>query len=599
MIIQQYYTMFIENLKNFINIYGRGQKLKLVGFSIMSFFAGLLEFLGVALIYPFILLIIQPDNGVITKYIHIENSLTSGLLLGLCVLLIFIFKNTFIILNQYLQAGFVINWKNTINKRFMKYFLYAPYRITMQSSADDKFYILNVLCSQAVENFVMRILNLTTNIVILFMILLLLLIKFTIPAIITIVFVAVAMYVQNKFFKSRTSKISMLLAAQSKELQTSVLENINNIKEIKILSSEDIFFNKYNELLNSSKKTMLLNSFYSGIPPYFIEILVVVSLILMAFILSSQMQNQNSEIIASFAIIVAAIFRIAPALNRIQSNIIGINTTREFVRKLNIEADKYNFQDYEIVKPDVHLNFEKELCLKNVKFSYNSSKPAIQNITLSINKGDFVGIIGLSGAGKSTLADVITGLLPIDSGHIYVDDTELSVKNFPQFRKLIGYVPQQINVLNCTIRENVAWGCKNIDDNRVIKVLKEAQIYDVINEYPDGIYSNMIIDSTGLSQGQKQRLAIARALYREPEIIILDEATSALDVQVEHDITEMLTKISKQKTIIAIAHRLSTLKSCNKLVYMKEGKVIDIGTFEELSGKYSDFAQLVNLSKID
>ena len=236
--------------------------------------------------------------------------------------------------------------------------------------------------------------------------------------------------------------------------------------------------------------------------------------------------------------------------------------------------------------------------MKNICFSYNCTKQVLKNISFTINKGDFIGIIGLSGAGKSTLADIITGLLPADSGEIIVDETQLTQQNFQKFRRMLGYVPQQINILDKSIKENVAWGCKNVDDNGVIKALKAAQIYDVIEEYPQGINSNVIIGSNGLSQGQKQRLSIARALYRDPEIIILDEATSALDVQVEHEITEMLKQISTSKTIIAIAHRLSTLKACNKLIYMKDGAIVDIGTFEELSSHYKEFEQLVKLSTI-
>ena len=223
----------------------------------------------------------------------------------------------------------------------------------------------------------------------------------------------------------------------------------------------------------------------------------------------------------------------------------------------------------------------------------------IKNISLEIKKGDFIGIIGISGSGKSTLADIITGLLPVDSGKIFVDNTELTEKNFKDFRKLVGYIPQQISVLDKSIKENVAFGCNEIDDKRVIQALKAARLYDVIMENPDGIDSQMIIGSNGLSYGQKQRLAIARALYRDPEIIILDEATSSLDVQVEKEITEMLTKIGTTKTIIAIAHRLSTLKACNKLVYMKDGKIVDIGGFEELAQKYEEFDNLVKLSNIN
>ena len=225
----------------------------------------------------------------------------------------------------------------------------------------------------------------------------------------------------------------------------------------------------------------------------------------------------------------------------------------------------------------------------------------MQNLSLEINKGDFIGIIGLSGAGKSTFADVLTGLLPATSGEILIDGTKLTEYNFARFRKIIGYVPQEINVLEKSFRENVAWGVpsEEIDDNLVIQVLIDAQLNEFMKEYKEGIYAVPFIDSKGISQGQKQRLAIARALYRKPEILIFDEATSSLDVQVEHEITDMLNKLKKNKTIIAIAHRLSTLKSCNKLVYLKDGKIVDIGTFEELSERHSDFENLVKLSSIN
>jgi ATP-binding cassette subfamily C protein len=374
---------------------------------------------------------------------------------------------------------------------------------------------------------------------------------------------------------------------------------LNNIKEIKILSSEKLFYDNFVQQSRELKKIQILQGFYASIPPYIIEILVVISLLLMACILSIQNMNSNSALIASFAIVVASLFRIAPALNRIQSAIIAINTSRTFVKQFNSEHEKFLYNYPQIFENQSKMDFKYKITFENVNFNYIDGKDVIKNISFDINKGDFVGIIGLSGAGKSTIADILTGLLPIDSGRILVDGQELNEKTFPQFRRLIGYVPQQINVLDKPFRENVAFGCENINDEAVIKALKVAQIYDVIMEYPEGINSNVLVGSTGLSQGQKQRLAIARALYRDPEILILDEATSALDVQVENEITEMLKEIGKSKTIISIAHRLSTLKACNKLIYLKDGKIVDIGTFDELCSKYPDFDRLVKLSKIN
>lgn len=593
--------MFLENYKKFIIYYGKGRYLKLLGFSGLFLCAGILELTGVALIYPFTILIMNPNS--IGKYLpnlRLGNPILTGLLIGLCVLLIFIGKNLFMILVQHIQNKFICNWKKDIAEKFMEYYLYAPYKAILNSSQSDKIYDIETLCSVAVDGFVMRGLNLVTNIIITAMIIGLLFIKFPIPALGTVIFVTVTMYLQNKYFKKRSNTLASTMEKINKKHNDTILENISNIKELKILSAEDTFFEKYQIVEKSYRKTQELQSFYNAIPPYLVEMLVVLALLILACIISIQSPNDNSKLMASFAIIVASIFRIAPALNRIQSSIININASRNFVKRINEKYEKYDFEHFkkENLQSEGILGFHDKIELKNICFSYNSNKQVLKNISITINKGDFVGIIGLSGAGKSTLADILTGLLPADSGEIIVDNTELSQKNFQKFRRMLGYVPQQINILDKSIKENVAWGCKEINDSKVVNALKSAQLYNVIEEYPQGIESNIIVGSNGLSQGQKQRLAIARALYRDPQIIILDEATSALDVQIEHEITEMLKEISSTKTIIAIAHRLSTLKACNKLIYMKNGTIVDVGTFAGLSEKYEEFENLIKLSSI-
>ena len=172
---------------------------------------------------------------------------------------------------------------------------------------------------------------------------------------------------------------------------------------------------------------------------------------------------------------------------------------------------------------------------------------------------------------------------------------KITEKNINAFRNLTGYVPQEVNLLENSFKNNVAWGQdeKNIDDERVIESLKLAQLYDFVQE--NGGINSVI---RGLSQGQKQRLMIARGLYKNPEILIFDEATSSLDVETEHEITKMLTSLKGNKTLIAIAHRLSTLKECDKLIYLKDGVIVDVGTFEELENRHEDFKNLIKLSQI-
>ena len=595
--------MYLENLNKFIKYYGKNKKKGLCLYSLLSLISGCLELLGVALVYPFIILII--DSSSINKIpifhsISIPQNSYIPILLGITVFFAFILKNFMMICIQYIQSKFVSEWRMEIVNMFMNYFLYAPYKDTMKYSAAEKLYLLEGVVGAVVGDFVIRSLNLLTNSIILFMIITFLLITFPIPAIVSFIVVCVSLVLQNKFFKNNTLRIAEKITPKTRRYKALLVQNIQNIKELKILSAENFFNIGFVKEASELNNLQILQGFYSSVPPYIIETLIIFGLLVMAIVLSFQKSTDGLGLIASFGLVAAALFRIAPALNRIQTSIININISRNFVKVINSKYEDFGLKDFkpQYCHPTERMPFKTSIKLENVCFSYNNKKEVLKNISLEINKGDFIGIIGLSGAGKSTLADVITGLLPISKGQILVDGEPLNSENFPKFRQIIGYVPQQINMTEQSFKENVAWGYEQIDEERVKNILKLAQLYDIIKDYPQGI-NTVAQGSNGLSQGQKQRLAIARALYRNPDLIILDEATSALDVQVEHEITEMLTDISENTTIIAIAHRLSTLKACNKLIYIKDGCLVDIGTFAELSKKYPDFSLLVKLSSID
>lgn len=600
--------MRIENFTKFIKYYGEGYKLKLCGFFILSLFAGAFEFVGIALIYPFILLIIKPESIIYTKYYSafanftgVDDMLFNAFILGLFVVLMFVAKNLFMIFSLFLQTKFINNWKLAISKKIMYYYMFSPYKNTLETSPAEKMYNINFLVSQTLDGFVFRIINLITNSVIILMILSLLFIKFPFAAAVTVAFVVSSMLLQNKLFKLKMQQVSQKFLKISVINNEKVMESINNLKEIKILSAENNFYNEFVQSQKELNKVLLENGFYNGIPPYIIETLVVISLLILAGIISLQGIENTSWMIASYAVVVATIFRIAPALNRIQSSINAINASRDFVKTMITEYEKNKFDVIEEIS-DVKVEFHDSIRLENISFAYKKD-PVIKDLSLTIKKGEFVGIIGLSGAGKSTLADIIMGLLPVDNeqgGKIFVDEISFNQQNFSALRKLISYVPQQINILDGSFKRNVAWGkeYENIDDERVIVALKKAQLWDFVEKFDEGINAKVIVGSAGLSQGQKQRLAIARAFYRNSDILIFDEATSSLDVETEHEITKMLKSLKGEKTIIAIAHRLSTLKSCDRLIYLKKGQIVDTGTFGELSKKHPDFEKLIKLSNL-
>jgi len=502
------------------------------------------------------------------------------------------------IFTLYLQNKFTNNWKLAIGKQFMHYYLFSPYKNSLETSPSEKLYNLTFLIDQSIEGFIFRIINLVTNLSIVIMILTLLFMKFLFAALVTSAFIIFAMVFQSRIFKKKVAEIAQKRLKVATANNEKMQENIHNIKEIKILSAENYFYEEYAISQQKVSKITCDNNFYMLMPQYVIEIFVVLALLLLGGIVSLQNIYHASWMIASYAVIAAAIFRIAPALNRIQMSITSINTSRDFTKTMILECNKINF-DFVEEKVDFKLDFKKSIQLKDVCFSYKKAQ-VIKNLNLEIKQGEFIGIIGLSGAGKSTLADIIMGLLPIDGGEIFVDAVQLNQKNFSALRKLTGYVPQQIKILDGSFKRNVGYGMAEdkIDDGKVITALKKAQLYGFISEFEDGINAKVITGSDGLSQGQKQRLAIARVLYRNPEILILDEATSSLDLEIEYEITQMLNALKGEKTIIAIAHRLSTLKNCDRLIYLKNGQIIDTGTFAQLSAKHPDFEKLIKLSQL-
>ena len=593
----------LKDLFKFIQYYGKRRKLKIFGFFLVSLISGLFEFIGIGLIYPFLMLIINPQEVIeyksivtVINYFHINHILTITALIGFLIVLMFLFKNLLMILCIYLQNKFVINWKTDLNKMLMKFYLKAPYFNVFRTTNSEKIYNLTILTAQTLETFVIKSFVFFTNSIITAIILSLLFIKFPYVASFSVIFVAISMFMLNKFFKQKTEILAPQMLSYSLKNNNQVIENIKNLKEIRIFSAEDYFLNKFGKIQKENNDVIFRNTFFASIPPYLVEIIMVVALIIFAGLITLKNYGETSKIIASYGLILGVIFRIAPSLNRIQVALNHMNSSKEFIKKMNNEYEQNHFDIVaNVTTPDKQIKFNDKISLKDVSFEYQENTPVLKNVSFEIKKGEFVGIVGLSGAGKTTLADILMGLLPIKSGEIFVDDVKITEENFSTLKNLTGYVPQEISLLEDNFKNNVAWGQdeNNINEEFVIESLKQAQLIDVVEK--SGGINSMI---RGLSQGQKQRLMIARGLYRNSDVLIFDEATSSLDVETEHEITQMLTSLKGNKTIIVIAHRLCTLKECDKLIYINDGAIVDIGTFEELEKSHDDFKNLIKLSQI-
>mgnify|MGYP003290024348 CR=1 FL=1 len=565
-------------------VHFREEKKAFIKFGCLSIIAGCLELFGVALTYPFTLKILSKNNTITGNY--------DIFFIGISIVLLFLLKNIFMIYYVHLQALYTNKFEAKIKIKLIEFFLNSTYQVTSKIPLALRNKIFSFLIPTVINEFIFRLLNICVNIFVFLLISLCLLIKFPIATFCAIfsaiILITAQTYIYKPFVKNISEKLNLL---SLKEYQN-YNEILIDLKSIKVSNNEKCFYNKIKTIIADYHKNYSQISFFKIVPPYITEPFIILVLFVLLAIISYQNINSTDKLISSFALIATAIFRLAPTISRLQVNINGINSTLPVITEFLSIYDTYKVADTIPITNKKFQEFNQSIELKNVSFAYDET-PILNNINLKINKGEYIGIAGLSGAGKTTLADIIAGLYIPNKGEILIDDKPL--KNSLK----IGYIPQEFMLITGTIRENIAFGNNEIDDDRVIQALKQAQLYDFINKTcPKGIYEAPFTDSDGLSQGQKQRLAIARALYTNPDILIMDEATSSLDLKTEDKICEILENLKGDKTIIVIAHRLSTLKPADRIIFIKNGEITGNANFEELIKINPDFQELAMLSEL-
>ncbi|MBR6127450.1 ABC transporter ATP-binding protein [bacterium] len=492
---------------------------------------------------------------------------------------------------NYIQINFTNQLEIAIKKKVMNFFLISDFQTTSKFSFSQKGKIFGFLIPNTMNNFILRLLNLNVNLLIFIFISAFIAIKFPTATILSVICATVLIKLQNYFYKPLLSNVSKKVSESSLINNTAFNEALLNIKSVKVSNNEIFFYNNFVKSLilhyNNCKKMNFLNA----IPPYIIEPFAIILLFVLLLVISYQNYASPEKLVASFALVAAAIFRITPAISRIQVNYNGVISALPMVEEFIRFYDENNIKDLPEADRKTFVNYNDSIELKNLNFEYETGKTVLKNINLKISKGEFIGIVGLSGVGKTTLVDIIAGLYKPKSGEILTDG-KVSAQPLK-----IGYIPQEFALLSGNIRENVAFGEKDIDDKKVIDSLKKAQLYDfIINNHAEGIYARPFSDSLGFSHGQKQRLAIARALYSNPDILILDEATSSLDLKNEDEICHVLNELKGDKTIIVIAHRLSTIKNADRILYMENGTVVSSGSYNELLERSEGFKTLVKLA---
>jgi ABC-type multidrug transport system fused ATPase/permease subunit len=310
--------------------------------------------------------------------------------------------------------------------------------------------------------------------------------------------------------------------------------------------------------------------------------------------------NDASRAVATLAIFLAAGTRIGPAVLRVQQGAIQIRGNLAVsASSLRLIEDLANYEpvlENVALTKELTATFDPTIRITGCSFKYpGATINAIEDLTLTIEKGEFIVLVGTSGSGKSTLVDLILGILDPQKGQVSISSQspQIAISKWPGS---IGYVPQNVMLLNGSIKDNLLMGLKHNEttENQIWKALEIAQLAEFIRSLPDGLESQVGDRGAKLSGGQKQRLGIARAILLEPKLLVLDEATSALDGTTEASISESIASFNKDLTVIVVAHRLSSVKNARKVVFLKEGKIIEVGSFEEIREKVPEFDLQMN-----
>lgn len=358
-------------------------------------------------------------------------------------------------------------------------------------------------------------------------------------------------------------------------------QGLGATKDVKLLGREQEFIKQFDIHNNKMGHYSELQYTVSQLPRLFIELLAIVGLALIV-ISMVLLKKDISAILPTLALFAAAAFRLMPSVNRILGSIQVVQFGVSSIEA--VCAEIRTLKMIEIETPQNKLHFHKKIEIRELSFSYSSAlSKTIDNISLSIEKGESIGIIGESGAGKSTFVDNFLGLLKNDNGGIYIDGMNI-YEDIKGWQRLIGYVPQNIYLTDDSIRRNIAFGLpdEDINDNMVMDAIRAAKLESLLGELEAG--QDTIVGERGvrLSGGQRQRIGIARALYHKPQILVLDESTSSLDHDTEKSIMEEINAMHGEKTILIVAHRLTTVNKCDKIIRLEKGKLVQQGTVKEV-----------------
>ena len=575
----------IRIINKFKLILSKHQILRIVELFVLMIIGGFLETISVSLLLPFMNLVINAEDAMDKWYAVLicdifNITTTRGLLIFTAVSLavMYILKNVYLLLEYNIQYGFVYRNMFEMQRKLLAAFLSRPYEFFLSISSGEIIRIINADTAGAFS-ILTTLLNLFTELITL---VLLTGTIFIINPEITVAMAGILILLMAFIYIVIRPNLRRAALNQQKAgagMNKWLLQSIHGIKELKVMNKESYFQKNYDEFGYLYVKSVKMSQIMNTAPRFIIEgISMGIVFISIGILILNGVKFEY--LVPMLTGIAMAAVRLLPAANRISN---GLSTVTygepmldkviENLRGLENTGEELNIKSISSNTKNSFESIKTNIVFHNISFHYrNDSRNILHKSCININKGMSVGIVGPSGGGKTTTVDILLGLLLPQNGEVLVDGRNIQ-EDLSGWLRQVSYIPQSIFMLDDTIRENVAFGDENVQEEDIWRALEEAALKDYVKSLPNGIDTEIGERGMRLSGGQRQRLGIARALYRQPSVLIFDEATSALDNETEEEIMNSINRLHGIKTMIIIAHRLSTIEGCDAVYRVENGRI--------------------------
>ena len=545
-----------------------------------------LETLSVGMVIPAVGILLQPDY--LAQFAWLDGILPSLgypnreqiVIIGLVLLAgIFTIKNIFLFFQVLYQGTFVYSAQREVAANLFQHYLSKPYSFHLQTNSSVLIRNLTIEINAYCQYVLMPILNLTSEVLVVIALLVMLILVEPVATLCLGSCLLVVALIFHRFTDLNVSRWGEARQVADEEKIKYLQQGFGGIKQIMLSQSLDYFLHLFQRPNIVSGLMTKKEYIFQYLPKQFIEILAIVGLVGVCVFMVLQGRT-SLEVMAMLGLLATAGFRLIPSFSRILRNLQSIRfgwvSVEVLAKEMSKDGNKAESRMPFGEKKNDDLSFNHDLRLRDISFRYEQNgQELLQEINFEVKKGECIGIVGESGAGKSTLTNLLLGLVSPSKGAFEVDGHEIKSAKIQPWQRMIGYVPQEIYLLDDTISRNIAFGVNDtdIDHTQISKVVEKAGIQKFIDSFDDGLNTKIGERGVRISGGQRQRIGIGRALYQNPQVLILDEATSSLDSKTEQEILNELRKIRGKVTMILVAHRQSTLQFCDRIFKIENGKI--------------------------